>query len=251
MSNSFRVVIPVRYASSRLPGKPLLAFQHKPIIEHVYRNACESDAESVLIATDDERIAEAVSKFNAEVCMTSSEHMSGTDRITEAVEKQGWRDDEVIVNLQGDEPQIPAANIKQVADLMVNNANAAISTLCHRIHTIQEYGDPNVVKVIKTTKGRALYFSRSSLPYIRDVDVKILKENSVYRHVGIYAYRVNYLKQFISMLPSRLEQIEKLEQLRALENGDEIIVDECIENPGVGVDIIDDYHRLKVGGQKG
>ncbi len=246
MSNSFRVVIPVRYASSRLPGKPLLTFQHKPIIEHVYRNACESDAESVLIATDDERIADAASKFGAEVCMTSGNHMSGTDRITEAVEKQGWSDDEVIVNLQGDEPQMPAANIKQVAELLLNNPNASIGTLCHRIHTIQEYDDPNIVKVTKNSKCRALYFSRSSLPYMRNVDVRVLKENCVFRHVGIYSYRVSYLKQFIKMPPSPLEMIEKLEQLRALENGDEIVIDECVQHPGIGVDTMDDYHRLKI-----
>ncbi|MCL4158497.1 UNVERIFIED_CONTAM: hypothetical protein GTU68_030522, partial [Idotea baltica] len=208
MANSFRVVIPVRYASSRLPGKPLLTFQHKPIVEHVYENACESDAASVLIATDDERIAEAVSKFGAEVCMTSSDHMSGTDRITEAVENQGWADDDVIVNLQGDEPQMPAANIKQVAKLLLDNPNAAIGTLCHRIRTIQEYDDPNVVKVTKNSKSRALYFSRSSLPYIRNVDVKVLKENNVFRHVGIYSYRINYLKQFVKMPVSPLEKIE-------------------------------------------
>ncbi len=248
MSNSFRVVIPVRYASSRLPGKPLLTFQHKPIIEHVYENACASHAESVLIATDDERIAEVARKFNADVCMTSSDHLSGTDRITEAVTLQGWSDDQVIVNLQGDEPQMPAANIRQVAELMQQHSSAAIATLCHRIETIQEYDDPNVVKVTKNAKGRALYFSRSSLPYIRDVNVKVLKENEVFRHVGIYAYRVHYLKQFIDMPPSPLENIEKLEQLRALENGDEIAIDVCFENPGIGVDTMNDYHRLKVSG---
>jgi len=248
MSNSFRVVIPVRYASSRLPGKPLLTFQHKPIIEHVYENACASHAESVLIATDDERIAEVARKFNADVCMTSSEHMSGTDRITEAVTLQGWPDDQVIVNLQGDEPQMPAANIRQVAELMQQHQSASIATLCHRIETIQEYDDPNVVKVTKNAKGRALYFSRSSLPYIRDVNVKVLKENEVFRHVGIYAYRVHYLKQFIKMPASPLENIEKLEQLRALENGDEIAIDACCENPGIGVDTMNDYHRLKVSG---
>lgn len=249
MSASFRVVIPVRYASSRLPGKPLLIFQHKPIIEHVYMNACESDAESVLIATDDERILKAASKFDAKVCMTSSDHMSGTDRITEAVEIQGWFDDQIIVNVQGDEPQIPTANIKQVAELLANNPDSAIATLCHRVNTIQEYEDPNVVKVAKTENGKALYFSRSSLPYIRDVDVKVLRDINVYRHVGIYAYRVNYLKKFIKMPSSPLEQLEKLEQLRALENGDNIVVNECIENPGIGLDTMDDYHRLKISNQ--
>ena len=249
MSVSFKVVIPVRYASSRLPGKPLLTFQHKPIIEHVYRNACNSSAESVLIATDDERIAEAASKFDAQVCMTSSDHMSGTDRITEAVIKQGWDSDQIIVNVQGDEPQMPAENIKQVAQLLANSPQSSISTLCHQLNTIQEYEDPNVVKVVKTELGKAMYFSRSSIPYIRNVDVKVLQDNLVYRHVGIYAYRANYLQKFIQMPQSRLEQIEKLEQLRALENGDEIIVEECLENPGIGVDTIDDYHRLKISNQ--
>ena len=194
MPTSFKVVIPVRYASSRLPGKPLLTFQHKPIIEHVYRNACESDAESVVIATDDERIAEAASKFDAKVCMTSQDHISGTDRIAEAVCIQGWSDDDIIVNVQGDEPQMPAENIKQVAQLLADHSQSRISTLCHQLHTIQEYEDPNVVKVVKTEQGKALYFSRSSLPYIRNVDVKVLKEYDVYRHVGIYAYRAAYLQ---------------------------------------------------------
>ena len=249
MSVSFRVVIPVRYASSRLPGKPLLTFQHKPIIEHVYRNACDSEAESVLIATDDERIAEAARRFGAEVCMTSSDHNSGTDRITEAVIQQGWDGDQIIVNVQGDEPQMPAENIKQVATLLSSHPQASISTLCHQLGTIQEYEDPNVVKVVKTEHGKAMYFSRSSLPYIRNVDVKVLQDNLVYRHVGIYAYRAKYLQQFIQMPQSRLEKIERLEQLRALENGDEIIVSECNENPGIGVDTIDDYHRLKISNQ--
>lgn len=246
MTHSFRVVIPVRYASSRLPGKPLLTYRSKPIIEHVYENACESQAESVLIATDDERIAQAAQKFNAEVCMTSSDHQSGSDRISEAVSLKNWPDDQVIVNLQGDEPQMPAANIKQVAELLMQNKTATIATLCHRIETIQEYKDPNIVKVAKTSKGRALYFSRSPLPFIHDVDVKLLRENHVFRHVGIYAYRINYLKKFTAMPPSHLEKIEKLEQLRALENGDEIAVDVCEQHPGIGVDTMDDYHQLKM-----
>ena len=141
---------------------------------------------------------------------------------------------------------MPAANIKQVANLMLQHPHASIATLCHRIETIQEYDDPNVVKVTMNDKKQALYFSRSSLPYIRNVNVKILKENQVFRHVGIYAYRINYLKTFINMPPSTLEKIEKLEQLRALENGDEIIIEACNEPPGIGVDTINDYHRLKV-----
>ena len=243
---SFHVVIPVRYASSRLPGKPLLMFQHKPIIEHVYQHACESEAQSVLIATDDQRIADAAAKFDAEVCMTSSDHNSGTDRIAEAAQIRRWQDDEIVVNVQGDEPQMSPANIKQVAELLEKNIQAAIATLCYRLTSIQEYEDPNIVKVVKTKSGKALYFSRSSIPYVKDVDPKILKSKAVFRHVGIYAYRVDYLKKFVQMTQPALEQVEKLEQLRALEAGDSIVIDECLENPGIGVDTMDDYHRLNV-----
>lgn len=243
---SFRVVIPVRYASSRLPGKPLLTFQNKPIIEHVFNNASEAGATSVLIATDDKRIADAAAKFGADICMTSAEHNSGTDRIAEAVQTKAWDDDQIIVNVQGDEPQMTAANIKQIANLMSESNDAAIATLCYRLQSIREYEDSNVVKVVKGKDGQALYFSRSSIPYIKNVDPKILKKHKVYRHVGIYSYRVGYLKKFVQMPQSDLERIERLEQLRALHAGDKIVIDECIENPGIGVDTIDDYHRLKV-----
>ncbi len=242
----FRVVIPVRFASSRLPGKPLLTFQNKPIIEHVFNNASEAGAASVLIATDDQRIADAGSKFGAEICMTSLDHNSGTDRIAEAVQKKAWSDDEIIVNVQGDEPQMKAGNIRQIAKLLSDNRDAAIATLCHRLETIREYEDTNVVKVVKNRHGQALYFSRNAIPYLKDVDPKVLKKNKVFRHVGIYAYRVQYLKKFVAMPQSDLEKIERLEQLRALDAGDIIVIDECMENPGIGVDTIDDYHRLKV-----
>lgn len=246
MSNSFRVVIPVRYASSRLPGKPLLNFQNKPIIQHVYENACKSNAESVLIATDDERIADAAHNFNAEICMTRGDHQSGTDRITEAVTLQGWPNNEVIVNLQGDEPQMPAKNIKQVANLLIEKQTASIATLCHQVTSVHEYNDPNIVKVTKDIKGRALYFSRSQLPYFRDIEKAEFNLQQVYRHIGIYAYRIDYLKKFINMPMSPLEKTEKLEQLRALENGDEIAIDVCKEHPGIGVDTLEDYDRLKI-----
>ena len=242
----FHVVIPVRYASSRLPGKPLLMFQHKPIIEHVFNNACASNAQSVQIATDDQRIADAAAKFGADVCMTRNDHNSGTDRIAEVVQIRAWQDNEIIVNVQGDEPQMSPANIKQVADLLNKNKHAAIATLCYRLSSVQEYEDPNIVKVVKAKSGKALYFSRSSIPYVKDVDPKILKSKAVFRHVGIYAYRVDYLKKFVQMAQPALEQVEKLEQLRALEAGDNIIIDECLENPGIGVDTMDDYHRLNV-----
>ncbi len=242
----FRVIIPVRYASSRLPGKPLLMFNDKPIIEHVYNNARESNAESVLIATDDQRIADAAKEFGADVCMTSGKHQSGTDRIAEAVQIYGWEDDQIIVNVQGDEPQMSAANIRQVATLLEQNSQAAIATLCVRLYTRHEYEDPNIVKVVKDRKGRALYFSRSSIPHLNDVNPKTLSKHPVYRHVGIYSYRVDYLKNFVQMPQSELEKEESLEQLRAMEAGDTLVAEECIEKPGIGVDTMEDYHRLKV-----
>ena len=245
MSISFRVVIPARYDSSRLPGKPLLTFENKTILEHVYLNACSSDAKSVLIATDDIRIAEAAEQFGAEVCMTSADHVSGTDRLAEAVQKQGWDNSDIIVNVQGDEPQMPAENIKQAAELLNSHSQASIATLCYCLFSIEEYNDPNVVKVVMSEHNRALYFSRSPLPYLKEVNPKILQSMKVFRHLGIYSYRVSYLREFVLKEPTTLEQIERLEQLRALESGDEIVIDECVKTPGIGVDTMQDYHRLK------
>ncbi|MEM7304083.1 MAG: 3-deoxy-manno-octulosonate cytidylyltransferase [Pseudomonadota bacterium] len=245
MSGHFRVVIPARYDSSRLPGKPLLTFENKTIIEHVYLNACASEAKSVLIATDDERIANTAAEFGAEVCMTSLKHMSGTDRLAEAVHAQGWEEEEIIVNVQGDEPQMPAENINQVAELLNHSTWASMGTLCHGLSSIEEYKDPNIVKVVMTDTKHAMYFSRSPLPYLNEVNPKILQNSKVYKHVGIYSYRVKYLREFVSKKQSTLEKIERLEQLRALETGDEIIIDECIKVPGIGIDTMHDYHRLK------
>lgn len=240
---SFRVVIPVRYAASRLPGKPLLEFDGKSIMQHVYNNACASQACSVLIATDDARIAEVAQRFGAEVCMTSEQHQSGTDRIAEAAQLQGWGEEEVIVNLQGDEPQMPAENIAQVASLLIESKDNAIATLCTRIDSEQEYHDPNAVKVVKTITGKALYFSRAAIPHVKTATFEKI---NVYRHIGIYAYRVGYLQQFVQMQASHLEQVERLEQLRALEAGHSIAVAECLQKPGIGVDTEEDYQKLKV-----
>lgn len=245
MSLSFRVVIPARYDSSRLPGKPLLTFQNKTIIEHVYLNACASEAKSVLIATDDERIADVADKFGAEVCMTGQHHLSGTDRLAEAVRIQGWDENEIIVNLQGDEPQMPAANIKQVALILSECPSASMGTLCYRLSSIEDYNNPNVVKVVMDKNNVAIYFSRSSIPYLKEVNPKILQSSNVYRHVGIYSYRVDYLQEFVGRDQTPLEKIERLEQLRVLEYGDQITIEECINMPGIGVDTMHDYHRLK------
>lgn len=249
MPAAFKVVIPARYAASRLPGKPLLAFQGKPVIQHVYEKACASGAESVWIATDDQRIAGAAQKFNAPVCMTRDDHVSGTDRIAEVAAGLAWQDDEIIVNVQADEPQMPAANIRQVAELLIDHAHMNMATLCHRLQTIQEYHNPNVVKVATALNGNALYFSRSPIPYVKHIDSEALSTAGIYRHAGIYAYRVAFLRQFVQMAPSGLEKLEKLEQLRALENNHSVIVAACLQPPGIGVDTIDDYHKLNADGQ--
>lgn len=240
---SFRVVIPVRYAASRLPGKPLLEFNGKTIMQHVYNNACASEARSVLIATDDVRIAKVAESFGAQVCMTSDQHQSGTDRIAEAAQLQGWDEAEVIVNVQGDEPQMPAQNIAQIASLLIESEDCSIATLCARIDTEQDYHDPNTVKVVKTTTGKALYFSRATIPHVKN---KSLHSLNIYRHIGIYAYRVAYLQKFVQMPFSNLEQLERLEQLRALEAGHSIAIAECLQKPGIGVDTEEDYQKLKV-----
>lgn len=246
MSISFRVLIPARYQATRLPGKPLLKFQNKTIIEHVYQQACASQACSVHIATDDERIAEVAKKFGAQVCMTHSNHRSGTDRIAQAVTEIGCDDDEIIVNLQGDEPQMPAANVRQVAELLAVNEQAAIATLYTRITDQHDYSDPDVVKLVTTNNQQALYFSRASIPFVRDEVLTERTNYPLFRHVGLYAYRAGYLKKFVSYQPTALEQLERLEQLRALENGDQIITDQCVAQPGIGVDTHSDFSRLLV-----
>lgn len=246
MAISFRVLIPARYQSTRLPGKPLLKFQNKTIIEHVYTQACASQACSVHIATDDERIADEARKFGAQVCMTHSDHLSGTDRIAQAVTEIGCSDDEIIVNLQGDEPQMPAANIRQVAELLAGNEHAAIATLYTRINDQHDYSDPDIVKLVTTNNQHALYFSRSSIPFVRDEVVTERTDYPLFRHIGLYAYRAAYLKKFVAYQPTVLEKLERLEQLRALENGDPIITDQCLEQPGIGVDTHSDFSRLLV-----
>ena len=232
---NFHVVIPARFNSSRLPGKPLLEFQGVSLIEHVYRRALAAKPQSILIATDDERIATVAEGFGAAVCMTSVEHNSGTDRIAEAVAKQAWDDNAIIVNLQGDEPKMPSANIQQVA------------TLCEPITALRDYQDPNVVKVTKTDQGLALYFSRSSLPHMSKDQLADLAKLAVYRHVGLYAYRADYLQSFVKKPVSFLESSERLEQLRALQAGDAIAIAVAQEDSGHGIDTAEDFQRLSVG----
>ena len=241
---SFIVVIPARYASTRLEGKALLDIAGKPMIEHVVDQANKSAANRVIVATDDERIAQALSIVSCEVCMTSSDHASGSDRIAEVVEKLSFSDNDIVVNVQGDEPMIPESLIDQVAETLGKSTESVMSTAAHLIESSVDIEDPNVVKVVFDQTGKALYFSRSAIPFDRDESGR-----QVWRHIGIYAYRAGFLKRYGQLKPSTLEESEKLEQLRVMDNGESIVVRTIDYDPGVGVDTqVDlDLVRAKVG----
>ena len=236
---SFVVVIPARFASTRLPGKPLLDIVGKPMIQHVYERACESAASAVYIATDDERIAEVVRGFGGEVVMTRADHQSGTDRIQEVASLLGLDASAIVVNVQGDEPLIPAATINQVAENLQNNADAGISSLYHEIEDAQEWRNPNAVKVVTDGEGYALYFSRSPIPW-QDGDNIQAK-----RHIGVYAYRVATLNQFVDWPRAWLEISERLEQLRAMHHGVRIIMDKAVQHVPAGVDTPEDLEAVR------
>jgi len=244
----FRVVIPARYASLRLPGKVLLEIAGKPMIQWVYERACASGAQEVLIATDDLLIVSAAHSFGAQTIMTAPTHRSGTDRIAEVARTQGWAESDIVVNVQGDEPLIPAALIDQVALLLESNPGAQIATLATPIASLAEFMDPNAVKVVTDGEGRALYFSRAPIPWDRDgATAGVVSQKSftgARRHVGIYGYRVAALLRLSALEPSPLERQEKLEQLRALENGFEIRVADSVEPPGPDVNTAADLERV-------
>ncbi len=248
---SFSVVIPARYASSRFPGKPLADLAGKPMLQHVYERACESEAVRVIIATDDERIAHVAQNFGAEVCMTSDDHPSGTDRLQEVVHKLGFYADDIVVNVQGDEPLIPPRIINQVAHNLMALPMAGIATLSEPIETVDALVNPNVVKVVTDHQGMALYFSRAPIPWPRDSFMSEVGRSTMpegfswQRHIGLYAYRVKLLNDFVRWLPAPLEQTECLEQLRALWNGVGIHVDEADETPPAGVDTPEDLERIR------
>jgi 3-deoxy-manno-octulosonate cytidylyltransferase (CMP-KDO synthetase) len=239
---TFKVYIPARYASSRLPGKPLLEVGGKSILRHVYDNACASGAAEVVIATDDERIAAAAAAFGAAVALTSSAHPSGTDRIAEAVAARGEADGTIIVNVQGDEPLLPAAVIGQVAALIDADDAIDVATICEPVDDPAAVTDPNIVKVVRAVGDRALYFSRAPIPFTRDGDIDVLHYR---RHVGIYAYRAGYLRRFVALPPSALEQTERLEQLRALAHNAVVVAGDAVADCGIGVDTPADFERLR------
>lgn len=244
----YRIVIPSRMASQRLPGKPLIQFAGRSLIEHVYRRAREASARSVVIATDSREIMEVAERFGAAVVMTSSEHESGSDRIAECTEIHGWSDDTLVVNLQGDEPLMPAACLDQVAELLARTSGADVASLYWPIETGEEAGDPNVVKVVLDGAGNALYFSRSLIPYPRNragVAAGPSEGQKWNRHIGLYAYRAGALRSFAGMTPTPLESTEKLEQLRFLESGRRIVMARACEFIPPGVDTPEDLERVR------
>ena len=245
----FRVAIPARHDSSRLPGKPLRLIAGLPLVLHVHRLALRSGADEVVIATDDERIRAACAAAGAAVELTSDRHPSGTDRLAELAARRGWPDDAIVVNVQGDEPLLPPALIGQVAALLASDTGADVATLATPIGSLEDYLDPNVVKVTARADGRALYFSRAPIPWRRDDAPAGLASQRGHegarRHIGLYAYRVAALKTLARLPPSRLETLERLEQLRALENGLAIAVADAVEPPGPGVDTPEDLARVE------
>lgn len=243
-------MIPARYASTRLPGKPLREIGGKAMIEHVYRRALDSGAAEVIVATDDARIAEVCTRFGADVVMTAASHPSGTDRLAEVAEVRNFAATDVVVNVQGDEPTLPSENIAQVARLLQDAPHAAIATLATPIDSLEDYLDPNVVKVVTTSRGEALYFSRASVPWHRDAALHQLTDarrySGAWRHVGLYAYRCQALCALAASPPSRLEMAESLEQLRALELGLTIVVAAAVKPPGPGVDTEADLQKVEL-----
>ena len=244
----FSVVIPSRYGASRLPGKPLLDIGGKLMVQRVYERACESSADSVLIATDDQRIFEAARDFGAEVVMTSAEHVSGTDRIEEVARQLELGAEDIVVNVQGDEPLIPPAVIDQVAANLAANPEAGIATLSEPIESAEDLFNPNIVKVVSDEAGLALYFSRAPIPWERDAFGKPgpgPDQVIAQRHLGIYAYRVDFLSRFVAWPPAQLEQLESLEQLRAMANGTRIHVEPACASVPPGVDTAEDLEVVR------
>ncbi|MCU7368710.1 3-deoxy-manno-octulosonate cytidylyltransferase [Pantoea stewartii] len=243
---SFIAIIPARYASTRLPGKPLVDIHGKPMVVHVMARARESGASRVIVATDHPEVARAVEAAGGEVCMTRADHHSGTERLAEVIEKYQFADDQIIVNVQGDEPMIPADIVHQVATNLAQ-ADAGMATLAVPVTDAEEAFNPNAVKVVMDARGYALYFSRATIPWDRERYGQSREQigDTLLRHIGIYAYRAGFIRRYISWEPCPLEQIELLEQLRVLWYGEKIHVAVAKTIPGVGVDTPEDLTRVR------
>ena len=246
---AFTVVIPARYASTRLPGKPLLDIGGKPMVQRVWEQACQSAAGQVVIATDSEAIYQVAEDFGARACMTSPEHPSGTDRLQEVAARLKLADDHILVNVQGDEPLIPPAVIDQVAANLAQHGTASIATLSEVITSAEELLNPNAVKVVTDEEGMALYFSRAPIPWPRDAfagqQARLPTGGHWHRHIGIYAYRAAFLHRYVNWKPAPLEELERLEQLRALYHGERIHLAIATEPVPAGVDTEADLQAVR------
>jgi 3-deoxy-manno-octulosonate cytidylyltransferase (CMP-KDO synthetase) len=248
MSLSFKVVIPARYASTRLPGKPLLKIAGQPMIAHVCQRAVEAKADAVVVATDDQRIFDTINALGFQAVMTDPNHQSGTERINQVAQQLGWADDDIVVNLQGDEPLIPPEYIRDVALSLGDQQKAGIATLAAEIVDKDEVFNPNSVKVVLNQAGYALYFSRAAIPWDRDSfssEGTLSQAMPYLRHIGMYAYTVKFLKGYCLWTPSVLETIESLEQLRILWYGQSILVKTVEKTPEAGVDTQADLERVE------
>ena len=239
------IIIPARYHSQRFPGKPLALINDKPMIAHVYEKALACQMDDVIIATDDKRISEVATSIGATVCMSAMDHPTGTDRLAEVVNKLSFNDEDIIINLQGDEPLISIDNVRQVADNLNNEPNVSIATLCERLVNLDDVYNPNYVKVVFDDQQHALYFSRAPIPYSRECFPRAL-DNTVnyFRHIGLYAYRAAFVKGYSKLARCPLEQTEKLEQLRALTHGYTIHVDLAKTPVAPGVDTPEELAKI-------
>ncbi len=245
----FRIVIPARYASTRLPGKPLADIGGKPMVVRVAEAVATAGAAEIVVATDDARVAEVAERFGITAVMTRDDHPSGTDRLAEVAELRGWSDNEIVVNVQGDEPLLDPALAAAVAAELAADPEAAIATAAHEITDSEDFFNPNVVKVITDSRQRALYFSRAPIPWARDAFASGSRDLPAglmpLRHIGLYAYRASFLRRYRTLTPSPIEQWEALEQLRALWHGYPIRVLFCTHPPAPGVDTPDDLERVR------
>lgn len=246
---NFSVVIPARYASTRLPGKPLMDIGGRPMVVHVAERAREAGAEHVIVATDDTRVRDAVASHGHTAVMTRADHATGTDRIAEVAATRDWSDDAIVVNVQGDEPRVPPRLIRAVAQQLADHSVAVVATACHPIHDANEMFDPNAVKVVLDHDGYALYFSRAPIPWARDAfaleRAQLPDDLPVYRHLGLYAYRCGFLRRYARLQPSAIERFESLEQLRVLWHGLRIAVAITREAPEPGVDTPEDLEKVR------
>jgi 3-deoxy-manno-octulosonate cytidylyltransferase (CMP-KDO synthetase) len=246
MNETFTVIIPARFASERLPGKPLRDISGKPLIQRTFETAGRCAADNIVVATDDEGIAQAVRRFGGRACMTSASHQSGTDRVAEAARMLKLEANEIVVNVQGDEPDMPGELIDQVAGLLSADPAVKVATACCALDNPQQYADPSVVKVVTDAQGHAIYFSRAAIPHAREAKDQTLDRvpwQNVRRHIGIYAYRCGYLQALAQTPPCKLETTEGLEQLRVLWVGDKIAVADACRAPGPGIDTVADLER--------